>query len=140
MIDYIGLDHVVIRCRDLAAMRAFYADALGMAEERVREDLGLYQFRAGTALIDLVSFDGPIGKGPPPPAPGAGNMAHFCLRIADRDWDALIAGLRGQGVDTDDAPARRYGADGYGQSIYLRDPEGNTVELKMAPDADQDGD
>ena len=56
-------------------------------------------------------------------------MAHFCLRIDGPDWDAVTAHLRRHGIEFD-PPETRYGADGYGPSIYITDPEGNVVELK----------
>ena len=132
-IRFLTLDHLVIRCADLALMQNFYGEVLGCKLERVLDEQGLYQYRAGAALIDLVDIEKPIGKGPAPD-PDRRNMAHFCLRIEDGDWDDIIAHFRENGIDIDDAPGRRYGADGQGQSIYLRDPEGNEVELKMSPE------
>lgn len=135
--SFIGLDHVVIRCRDITKMRSFYKDTLGMPEERVLTEVGLYQYRAGMSLIDLVDCSSGIGAegGAPPAEDGSGhNMAHLCLRIADMNWDQLIAYLRQKGISIDDASGRRYGADGYGHSIYMSDPEGNLVEFKMSPD------
>jgi len=132
-VQFLNLDHLVIRCADLPSMQHFYGTVLGCALESALEEQGLYQYRAGTALIDLVDIGKPIGKGPPPD-PERRNMAHFCLRIEDGDWDKIIVHFRENGIDIDDEPGRRYGADGYGQSLYLRDPEGNEVELKMSPE------
>jgi len=99
-------------------------------------DYGLVQLRAGAALIDLVTIDGPLGRagGAAPGATGR-NVDHFCLRIEPFDVAALRAHLVRHGVAVEEV-ATRYGADGYGPSIYLRDPEGNTVELKGPPHAD----
>ncbi len=73
-----GLDHVVIRCRDLESMTRFYCDVLGCAMDKRADDLGLIHLRAGSSLIDLVSFDGEIGKsGGPAPGADAHNMDHF---------------------------------------------------------------
>ena len=132
-IRFLTLDHLVIRCADLALMQNFYGEVLGCKLERVLDEQGLYQYRAGAALIDLVDIEKPIGKGQAPD-PDRRNMAHFCLRIEDGAWGDIIAHFRENGIDIDDAPSRRYGADGQGQSIYLRDPEGNEVELKMSPE------
>ena len=128
------LDHLVLRVTDLRATMAFYTDVLGCSVEKVQEALGLYQLRAGTALIDLVPVDGPLGsKGGAPPGPGGRNLDHFCLRVEPFDAEAIIAHLRAHGADP--APvASRYGAEGQGPSIYLADPEGNVVELKGPPD------
>lgn len=130
---FLNLDHLVIRCADLQSMQQFYGTVLGCKLERALDEPGLYQYRAGAALIDLVDINKPIGLGPSPD-PERRNMAHFCLRIEDGDWDVIIAHFRSHGIDIDDEPGRRYGADGQGMSIYLRDPEGNEVELKMSPE------
>lgn len=128
------LDHLVLRVTDLRTMMAFYMDVLGCPIEKVQEDLGLYQLRAGSALIDLVPVDGPLGsKGGAPPAAEGRNLDHFCLRVEPFDADAIIAHLRAHGADP--APvASRYGAEGQGPSVYVTDPEGNVVELKGPPD------
>lgn len=125
-----GLDHIVIRARDVPAMVAFYRDALGCPVEKVQPEFGLTQLRAGASLIDIVDVDGKLGKmGGPPPGDTAHNMDHFCLSIRPWDEAALLAHLQTYGVAAGEI-GRRYGADGYGQSIYLKDPEGNSVELK----------
>ena len=130
-----GLDHLVLRIVDEARMLAFYRDVLGAHEERRLEEYGLVQLRAGTALIDLVTIDGKLGRaGGAAPAATGRNVDHFCLRIEPFDVAALRAHLARHGVAVEEV-ATRYGADGYGPSIYLRDPEGNTVELKGPPHA-----
>ena len=122
------LDHVVLRCARLDATMAFYVDVLGCTLERELPDLGLHQLRAGSALIDLVPVGSRLG-GERPPDAECGNMAHFCLRIDGPDWETLAAHLRAHGIACD-PPEVRYGAGGYGPSIYIADPEGNVVELK----------
>jgi glyoxylase I family protein len=124
-----GIDHIVLRVRELPRSLAFYCDLLGCSIEREQPQLGLTQLRAGSSLIDLVTLDGPLGAGEPP---GAGrNLEHFCLRIAPFDEAALIAWLRSGGVEVGE-PALRYGAEGEGRSLYIADPDGNRVELKAA--------
>lgn len=114
-------------------MMDFYTGVLGCPVEKVQESLGLYQLRAGSALIDLVPVDGPLGqKGGAAPGPEGRNLDHFCLRVEPFDADAIIAHLRAHGANP--APvASRYGAEGQGPSIYVADPEGNVVELKGPP-------
>ena len=127
-----GLDHIVIRCRDSEAMLRFYCEALGCRVEKCGERRGLCQLRAGAALIDLVSVDGPLGrKGGAAPAAGGRNMDHFCLRIEPFDHAALRARFAPFGIELQ-PPSERFGADGDGPSVYLEDPEGNTIELKGA--------
>ena len=62
MITVTGLDHVVLRTANVAAMIKFYGEVLGCRIERVNQELGLTQMRAGAALIDLVDTDGEIGR------------------------------------------------------------------------------
>lgn len=130
MLTILGLDHLVLRVADLPRTIAFYTNVLGCSVEKIQENLGLYQLRAGSALIDLVPVDGPLGqKGGAAPGAEGRNLDHFCLRIEPFDADAIIAWLRSHGADP--APvASRYGAEGQGPSIYVSDPEGNVVELK----------
>jgi catechol 2,3-dioxygenase-like lactoylglutathione lyase family enzyme len=129
----LGLDHVVLRVRDLDAALGFYVGVLGCTEERRIDKLGLVQLRAGGSLIDLVPVDSPLGKaGGGTPDPAAKNVDHFCLRIEPFDGEALAAHLRAHRVEPGEV-GERYGADGYGPSMYIRDPEGNVVELKGPP-------
>ncbi|MYH36600.1 MAG: VOC family protein [Rhodospirillaceae bacterium] len=125
-----GLDHIVLRVRDIDVMLRYYGDVLGCTLEKVQEDIGLWQMRAGDALIDFAPVDGQIGrqKGPAP-GPEGHNQDHFCLLVDPWDEAAIRSALEVRGCDVE-AAAVRYGATGYGPSIYLTDPEGNTVELK----------
>ena len=128
------LDHLVLRVTDLPAMMRFYTDVLGCSVEKTREDLGLYQLRAGSALIDLVPVDGPLGrKGGAAPGKDARNLDHFCLRIDPYDAETILAHLRAHGAQPGPVESR-YGAEGQGPSIYVSDPEGNIVELKGPAD------
>ena len=128
-----GFDHIVLRIRDKEAMIAFYVEVLGCSVDWDRPELGLTHIRAGGELIDLVTLDGPLGRlGGEGPAQEGRNLDHFCLRVAPFDEPAIRAHLAKHGVEVTDAGAR-YGAQGEGFSLYLRDPEGNTVELKGSP-------
>ena len=125
-----GLDHVVLRVRDLDRALDFYCGVLGCREERRVDELGLVQLRAGSALIDLVDAAGRLGTaGGPPPGDGGRNLDHFALQIEPFDEQLLLRELAAAGVEASPA-AQRYGAEGMGPSLYVRDPEGNTVELK----------
>ena len=130
MIAARGLDHVVVRVADLERALRFYRDALGLRIERRIEALGLVQLRAGASLIDLVPVDSPLGRaGGGAPDPHGRNIDHFALTLShfDEPWiRALVARHDIPASET----AERYGAEGFGPSIYLTDPDGNTVELK----------
>jgi catechol 2,3-dioxygenase-like lactoylglutathione lyase family enzyme len=133
MIRIRDIDHVVLRVRDLERMIGFYCGTLGCALEWRRDDLGLVHLRAGRSLIDLVPVDGPLGrKGGAAPGAEGRNMDHLCLRVEPFDAAAIAAHLRARGAQVSEV-APRYGADGNGPSLYVRDPEDNVVELKGPP-------
>jgi glyoxylase I family protein len=133
-IEIVGLDHVVVRVGDLARALRFYVGALGCREERRSDALGLVQLRAGASLIDLVVVDSPLGKaGGGPPAPDGKNVDHFCVQLAAFEEAALRDHLTAHGIAPGDV-GTRYGALGSGPSMYVRDPDGNVVELKGPPD------
>ncbi len=126
----VGLDHVVLRVRDLERMTRFYCDVLGCKVERALAGLGMVQLRAGHSLIDLVEAAGALGRGGgEPPGTTGHNMDHFCVRIDPFDERALAEHLSGHGVRVGEV-AIRYGAEGEGPSLYIDDPEGNTIERK----------
>ncbi len=134
MFSILGLDHVVLRVANVSRMVAFYRDVLGCTLERERPELGLTQLRAGQSLIDLVAVDSDIGrKGGAAPGAEGRNMDHLCLRIEPFDPGAITSQLIRHGVVPGEIKTR-YGADGFGPSLYIGDPEGNTVELKGPPE------
>jgi catechol 2,3-dioxygenase-like lactoylglutathione lyase family enzyme len=128
-----AIDHIVLRVREPQPMVEFYCRVLGCTLERKMDEIGLIQLRAGNSLIDLIPFDGPLGRagGAPPGAEGR-NLDHFCLRLEGFEEASVRAHLANCGIATGET-ASRYGAEGSGPSIYIADPEGNTVELKGPP-------
>ena len=114
------IDHVVLRVRDLAAMVAFYEQALGFTVERRLDRLGLVQMRAGASMLDLMGKERPDG---------GGNMDHLCFRIEPFDRDAIVGRLSPLGIAVGET-VERVGAEGNGPSVYFDDPEGNQIELK----------
>lgn len=134
MFEVTHIDHVVLRVRDIATSIAFYENVLGLNIARDRPELGLVHLRAGTSLIDLISLDGPLGRaGGEAAGSGARNVDHLCLRIDPFDEPALRAHLLAHGVTAPEPAARRFGAQGDGLSVYIQDPDGNTIELRGPP-------
>jgi len=128
------IDHIVLRVTDLDAMLRFYADVLGCVVERRQDAIGLVQLRAGRSMLDLVPVDGKLGAmGGAPPGREGRNLDHFCFRVEPFDETAIRATLAAHGIEAGPT-APRFGAEGEGPSIYITDPEGNTVELKGPPD------
>jgi catechol 2,3-dioxygenase-like lactoylglutathione lyase family enzyme len=129
-INITHIDHLVIRVNDLENMISFYQDVLGCKLERGPGESRLAQLRAGHSLIDLVDANGPLGKkGGDRPDHTAPNMDHVCFQVQPWDTNTIKGHLEQHGIGSGDIESR-YGASGMGPSVYLNDPEGNTVELK----------
>jgi len=133
MIAIRDIDHIVLRVADLPRMIDFYVHVLGCRVERRLDDLGMVQLRAGRALVDLVSVGGTLGQTGGAAAGAEGrNLDHVCFRVEPFDEPAIRRHLESAGVRVG-AVGSRYGAEGEGPSLYIADPEGNTIELKGPP-------
>jgi len=132
MIKVRGLDHFVLRVRDLERSLGFYRDVLDMPvlflEEYQKGTRPFVSVRAGASLIDLVpdpTYDPQAGF-------AAGGFLHCCVEI-DNQLEEVIPWLKERGVEVlEDQPMRRIGARGLGLAIYTRDPDGYIVELKQS--------
>lgn len=126
----VRLDHIVIRARDAGAMIRFYVDVVGCTLDRSVEQLGLHHLKAGDSMIDIVSIDGELGRaGGAAPGEEGRNLDHLCLRVEPFDAGEIRRRFEAHGVEL--SPVyENYGAEGVGPSIYFKDPEGNTIELK----------
>lgn len=133
MIRVRAVDHIVLRTVHVREMIDFYCDILGCTLERARsEEIGLSQLRAGEALIDIVSVDSKLGRqGGEAPSATGNNMDHFCLQIEAFEESEMLDYLASHGVDHSGFETR-YGAQGFGPSVYIKDPDGNTVELRAS--------
>lgn len=122
-----GFDHLVLRVADVERSLAFYCGPLGL--EPVRAD----EWRAGRApfpsvrvspatIIDLL--------GRPQGSPAGANVDHICLVVEPLDWQQVVDSGEFEVLD---GPGTRFGARGDAQSLYVCDPDGNTVELRWYP-------
>ncbi|MBV1788015.1 VOC family protein [Marinobacterium sp. D7] len=133
MLDIEGIDHIVLRTAQIDAMLEFYINKLGCTLERdTGPETGLVQLRAGNALIDIVRVDSELGRmGGGPPTRTENNLDHLCLRLAPIGEQQLHDTLAQAGIEMSTFETR-YGAEGFGPSVYIQDPDGNTVELRSA--------
>ena len=122
MFDKALLDHIVINVKSRMKMVDFYCNVLGFSVER--NIPAMTQLKLGSILIDLLeaeSVDDDYNAGK--------NIDHFCLRVSPFDCDDIIEHFKKAGVRYE-KPDHRYGASGFGTSIYFYDVEDNKVELK----------
>ncbi len=115
----VGLDHVVVNSSDVERSLAWYADVLGL------ETVNVDAWRRGDVFFPSVRLDATTLVDIFPAERTGENVNHFCLVVEDADLDALSARF----PDGHRAP-HNFGAQGYGASVYVHDPDGNTVELK----------
>jgi catechol 2,3-dioxygenase-like lactoylglutathione lyase family enzyme len=115
----LAVHHVSINVRDVDAALRFYLDRLGLERRGDRPDFGFggAWLDAGGQQVHLIEAEPPAGLG-----------QHFALLVDD--LDAVIAELRGAGVDVSDASPV-----GTGRQAFLNDPSGNGVELHQAASA-----
>ena len=127
----VDLDHIVLRVKDVERAITFYTEVLGLEPYRLDE------FRAGEVpfpcarvndhtIIDLLPWpdEEPVGD-------GRRNLDHFCMVVDGVDMGEFTAYLQSRGVTVDhDRSGRRSGAQGTADSIYIKDTEGNTIELR----------
>lgn len=120
------LDHIVLIVSDVERSLDWYLDVVGLAPERVdlwrsgKAPFPSVRINAGT-IIDLVR-----GNSAGPDVTGK-NMDHLCLVVDRADVDAIVADDRFTVLD---GPGNRSGARGDGWSVYVHDPDGNTVEFR----------
>ncbi len=121
------IDHFVLTVASIAATSEFYARALGMTVETFRPADGSTRvaLKFGAQKINLHE----AGKEFEPKAkrPGPGT-ADFCL-VSDASPEVWLKHLADIGVAVEEGPVARTGATGPIRSIYLRDPDGNLVEV-----------
>lgn len=114
----VELDHIVLVTPDPERLITWYRDVLGLAPERLeqwrRGEVPFASLRINAATIVDVLRGERTGS----------NLEHIALVVRDVDLDALAAehGVAG--------PTSLFGARGQGNGIYLRDPDGNGVELR----------
>ena len=131
MIEVTGIDHIVLRTNKPKEMLEFYCTVLGCKVEReASAGMGLIQLRAGNALIDLLIVQEELGQaGEGLSGSMENNMDHFCLQLKQSSEENILHHLQLHNVPAGEF-AQRYGAQGSGPSIYITDPQGNTVELR----------
>ncbi|WP_415922147.1 VOC family protein [Tateyamaria sp. SN6-1] len=124
-----SLDHLVLTVRDLDTTIAFYRDVLGMdhAPFQVADGSTRHALRFGPHKINLHRAGAEFEPKAQSPAPGTADLC-FLTDVPIDDWQAH---LRATGTDIEDGPVPRSGARGPITSLYIRDPDGNLIEISV---------
>lgn len=121
------IDHFVLTVADPEATRRFYCEGLGM--EMVTFAAGRQALTFGRQKINLHIRGRELEPKAQTPMPGSGD---FCL-VSDQPLEDWMDHLARCGIDLVLPPSDRTGATGPIRSIYLRDPDGNLVEISNYP-------
>lgn len=123
MLKVKGIDHVVVNCTDVERSVEWYRDKLGL------EPLRLEEFRRGEVpFVSLRISDAALIDLQPAERSGV-NIDHFSLHV-EGDLDEVATSGAFEVVAR---PKVIFGARGHGPGMYVRDPDGNVIELKAYP-------
>lgn len=122
------IDHVLLIVKGLERALVFYRDVLGCRIVDSLPEYGMVELRAGGSMIDLVDIGAREGAWARPDVAGGRNVDHLCLAISGASEPTLRAHLAAHAVEIVEEDAREDGL-----SLYVRDPSGNTIELKSPP-------
>jgi catechol 2,3-dioxygenase-like lactoylglutathione lyase family enzyme len=122
-----GFDHLSLTCRRVAETRRFYETLLGFRVASEMPQWGMTELRAGAAHIVLVDAESKEGAWAVSPQGRGENVHHFCLRLTRFDEKELRKRMRDAKVAIEEEDL----SDDEG-AFYVRDPEGNYVELRGA--------
>ncbi|PTX57527.1 catechol 2,3-dioxygenase-like lactoylglutathione lyase family enzyme [Litoreibacter ponti] len=124
-----SLDHFVLTVADMGATCAFYGDVLGMEVETFHPADGSTRtaLKFGAMKINLHPQGGEFEPHARAPAPGTADLC-FLTRSSLEEW---VLHLDTHGIELEDGPVTRSGAQGPLQSVYIRDPDGNLIEISV---------
>ncbi|MBV1895668.1 MAG: VOC family protein [Rhodobacteraceae bacterium] len=125
-----SLDHLVLTVTDLEATKAFYTDILGMTVETFQPTDGTTRtaLKFGQQKINLHVQGSEFEPKAKRPIPGSADL---CF-LTQEPIEAWQAHLNKHGITIEQGPVKRTGATGPILSLYLRDPDGNLVEIGVA--------
>jgi catechol 2,3-dioxygenase-like lactoylglutathione lyase family enzyme len=118
-----AIDHLVLTVRDIPASVAFYTHVLGMREAIFGNDRHALAF--GRCKLNLHQAGREFEPKAAHPAPGAVDL---CL-LTRTPITEVVRHLAACGVTIEEGPIERTGAQGPILSVYVRDPDGNLIEL-----------
>ncbi len=125
-----SLDHLVLTVADITATTRFYEDALGMRVEEfeVADGTTRSALKFGDQKINLHPADGVFRPHSKNPTCGSADLC-FLTESSPDEWQTHLTQI---GIEIEEGPVARTGATGPIMSLYLRDPDGNLIEISRA--------
>jgi catechol 2,3-dioxygenase-like lactoylglutathione lyase family enzyme len=122
-----ALDHLVLTVANISESVRFYAQVLGAEAQQfqVSDGSSRWALQIGQQKINLHRHGQEFEPKAANPLPGSGDMC-FLTDLPLSNW---VSHLDAQGVAIEDGPVPRTGATGPVMSLYLRDPDGNLIEI-----------
>ena len=135
MFKITAMDHIVLNVPDIDRSLAFYIDVLGLEPERLEEfRQGKVPFPSVRVSAETVIDLFPMKSGQSlARSGGLLNLNHFTMVVDPADFEAFQKHLTEHGVKIEEGPGRRWGARGYGMSVYFSDPDRNRIEVRCYP-------
>lgn len=121
------LDHLVLTVADIAATTAFYEGILGMTARpfTVADGSVRHALHFGQTKINLHQRSAEFDPKSVHPTPGSADLC-FLTDTPVAQW---VAHLSKNGIEIEEGPVTRSGATGPILSVYIRDPDGNLIEI-----------
>jgi catechol 2,3-dioxygenase-like lactoylglutathione lyase family enzyme len=126
------IDHIVLTTADFGRCLEFYTGVLGMTVERYGAQRIALRFGPHKLNVHPPGVDASIKARVPTP-----GSLDLCF-LADRPLNDVIAHLRTCGVAIEEGPSVRTGARFAIRSVYIRDPDGNLVEISEPADVERE--
>ena len=128
-----SIDHIVLNMEDEEKMIAFYTAVLMLKPDRLEAyraaEVPFPSVRLNSeTIIDL--FPKKLWQSHGAAGPKRDNLNHLCIAMSQQRWTELLERLKSNDVEIEEGPALRWGARGFGTSIYFRDPDGNYIEAR----------
>jgi catechol 2,3-dioxygenase-like lactoylglutathione lyase family enzyme len=121
MLEFEGVLHFTIPVKELDRSEKFYVEILGF--EKINRTDRIVFLRAGNDFFNLTFSDNPITTNV-----GNRHEIHSAFRLTKQTYDKALQALPGKGIEIFKQEDRREGVF-VGRSAYIRDPDGNVIEL-----------
>ena len=123
-----SIDHIVMQAKDVFVTIAFYKKILGMTHSEFQPPTGgqvRQSLHFGSQKINLHDSRSPFVPHAKNPAAGSVDLC-FVTKQPLIEWEQHLVSC---GIKIEDGPVQKIGANGHLMSLYVRDPDGNLIEV-----------